>query len=235
MGAVIATSRSAADVDIAEYMLSLIPLEDHATVSALASTCRAYTSLFARFLHANGIVYLLNLAPDAEICLIDRMHGSISLMLTSAQQIILEHRLRAYVHGETPKSYLERHAKYTYQFRYGQLISWQRRDGQRVSEITSIMDVPVIIEIYIEPECDIGWLSVILLTSMNTKVVELEYDEDGEIWTDLVYDILEWSAEKLCDDDFKAIARILDADLDTLLAPYKARLIELLRSETSEF
>jgi hypothetical protein len=72
---------SAAISDVMHYLLTLIPLQDHASVSALSCTCRAYVMLHQHFLAVNDIIDARGLLPIKSYTTFDqtkKYHGEMT-------------------------------------------------------------------------------------------------------------------------------------------------------------
>jgi hypothetical protein len=81
--------------DICARMVELIPLEDHATVSALASTCHAAAPMLWRFLAVNDIIDARTI-PRSYIYDCDlrpRFHGTMQIGTTFVERRIMWHGL----------------------------------------------------------------------------------------------------------------------------------------------
>jgi hypothetical protein len=68
--------------DIAAHIVSLVSLEDHATVSALACACKSYSGLFMYFLAQNGITPVCEIVSAGRIQFATKYHGELYCRLT---------------------------------------------------------------------------------------------------------------------------------------------------------
>jgi hypothetical protein len=108
--------------DIITHMIALIPLGDHASISALASACRAYARLFSEWLRINEITDVrAGLSDDINIC--SGLHGTIRTVTTTYQRFLLDSGLRAYVERKGEFDQLQC-VHGSYQFRFGRLVKW---------------------------------------------------------------------------------------------------------------
>jgi hypothetical protein len=161
--------------DIAEYTISLIPLADHTTVSALSCVCHEASPLFAHFLAVNDIVYVRAVACNSthndatnsatirkfpvidDFCALTRYHGVFTCSLSYADIILLENGWRAYVmnnrRASDPRPVVQRYV-------FGTRVAWETEysrndivmaENRVVGVITTLCHKP---EIYLRLRID---------------------------------------------------------------------------------
>jgi hypothetical protein len=141
--------------DIISHMISLIPLDDHSTVSAMSSTCHTYSGAYAQWLHVNGIVDLRAIGPDDPIDLCDQFHGTLHRMLSYQECYIICRRLRAHVFYKNLYSddNVEFVNNVTMRFEYGVPVYMKTIEPQRITilECSVINGIEVIVDTYVSP------------------------------------------------------------------------------------
>jgi hypothetical protein len=224
--------------DIVGHIITLIPLADHATVSALSCVCRGWRGLFVRFLHVNDVIDVRSLPPNAEIRLCDRMHGTFTREINYCDLHILAGNLRAHVDicGER--------LAYTFTCvcEFGRLIHWEH-DGGTYGFRDSIAGVPVVIMIcknqivFDHDGYDIAAFDVELTLCLHSCILWLSH---SMIYTD-VYNLFGWEYRSFhpvghsiewTEDEMRDIETINAADVGGFLAPYRARAVDLWNTRT---
>jgi hypothetical protein len=204
--------------DIITHLITLIPLDDHNSVSAMSCTCRAGARLFARWLRTNDIVDVRGLAPDAEICLCDRMHGTFTRALTLVDRYILTHRLRGYVSSIFSVTSATNPSPCTYQFVYGQLVTWSSWSSS-VYEVATVAGERVIIHTTFGDDSRAEVVTVCMqygaISTIDVFVVRLQGPSMRVVFST--------GSRGLYDDKYAAYMRLRAVDWEEVLAPYLAR------------
>jgi hypothetical protein len=210
-------------IDIMNHLVALIPIDDYETVSALSCVCKGWSGLVTRWLRMNDFIDARTLPTYAEITPFDRLHGELVTEWTSRQRYILERGLRAFVfHCCTLCS--PSVDPCTYRFRCGRLVSWHTLDSMH--EVISIADAPVVVKLRWTATTGLIqlWLLENMMTFMQISCIRLT--DDGQM-TVGPWDIIWHSVHP---DDWAALKRVCDMDLEPLIASYRARLRRQLRS-----
>jgi hypothetical protein len=199
-----------AAIDIVSHIVTLVPLEDHLTVSALSCACTAYRGLFSEFLRVNDIVDIRGLASDAEICWCDRMHGVITRTINSIEWAIVRYDLRAYIPRTIGIAFGR--CLYTMMFSFGTLQSIR---GHTLSYIrAAVAGIPVAVMI-----CS-------PLGAHRSILLRLWSDMSGITIRSWHYRYPRWELQiqndlSVFESDVDDVKTILAQDLDVFIKPYK--------------
>jgi hypothetical protein len=218
---------SQAFTDIVAHGITLLPLCDHATVSALSCVNRACGDLFARFLQVNGLIDMRSHATctsqngtvlSGPLYFQDRFHGSFECPLTPIERCILIKGVRAWASKwrHCNDKVIMTMVKYS----FGQLVLMQ--SAGVYCEFTTVAGVPVDISI-VGIACT--WVGVSIRLrhdEVNTPILT-RTTESGQ-WADRV-----WSLHPIVYDeqDAKLVSRVRRADLHAILRPYEAMAVQL--------
>jgi hypothetical protein len=200
--------------DIIDYMITLIPLDDHATISALSCVCTRRSAIYARWLRANDVVDVRSLPQDAEICLCDRMHGTFARALTFIEHYILLRQLRGYALTYSESVYTETRQVVIYQFRYGQLVAWNNRRGNMYENVMVAGELVCIIT-------DFYNRSIIVLMQYGASDrydIEVARLMGGTVFIDGLH-----HHDVFADDKSATLTRLRAVDWAPILMPYKTR------------
>jgi hypothetical protein len=137
--------------DIFTHMISLIPLADHKTASALACTCHGWRGFFAEFLRVNGMIRAESISAETPIWPCDHLHGTIRRMISNHEEHLLLYRQRGCMRCMECNEHAE-YVKYIdwsdktftdmiLHFAYGRLISYHEMDESQVYASIKVLDV----------------------------------------------------------------------------------------------
>jgi hypothetical protein len=228
---------SSAANDIVGHIIMLIPPEDGDTVVAMSCVCAGWRGLFAQWLAMNNIVDIRGRAPDAEVDLCDRMHGSFARRMSGHDQLLLEGGIRASVDIDRSDKYDE---IVKCVCRFGRLVRWTR--GQYIfgfGDTVAGVQVKVMIcewqnWIGSERGNNIGGYEISLMLYLRASSVRFNVPP---IRSER-YNRYGWHRRLLRDsmltgDQTCAFETVRAADLDAFLTPYRDRVIKLWHEQTA--